>query len=62
MTLAVQKLVLGPGGGAQEAQGFYRLNYGQMSIFYNLFVKLAGHELAWVPEGGAPRSSGIFTR
>ena len=33
VTLAGHKLVLGPGGGAPEAQGFWAINNGQMSIF-----------------------------
>ena len=48
------------GAEPQEAQGFYTLHHRQMSIFYTLFVTLAGHKLVLGPGSGAPRSSGVL--
>ena len=46
--------MLGPGGGAPEAQRLYTLNYRQMCLFLTFFVTLAGHELVWGVQGAEP--------
>ena len=62
MSLAGHELVWGiQGAEPLETQGFYTLNYRQMSIFYTLFVTLAfGHKLVWGPGGGAPGSTRLL--
>ena len=39
MTLAGHELAWGPGGGASEAQGFWAINNGQISIFLYLICR-----------------------
>ena len=52
--------MLGPGGGAPEAQMLYKLNYLQMCLFLTFFVTLAGHELVWSVQGAEPSEAQSF--
>ena len=61
MTLAGHEFAWGPGAEPPEIQGFWAINYCQMSMhFIPYLVTLVGRELAWGPGGGAPGSSGVL--
>ena len=58
VTLAGHKLVLGPGGGAPEAQGFWAINNGQMSIFLYLICDTGRSRIGWGVRSINERSDG----
>ena len=61
MTLAGHELGLGPGAEPPEVQGFWAINYCQMSmLFIPYLVTMEGRELVWGPGGRAPGSSGVL--
>ena len=64
MTLAGHELAWGPGAEPPEVQGFWAINYCQMSMLLYLmagheFVTLGGRECVG-SRGGAPGSSGVL--
>ena len=50
VTLAGHELVWGPGAEPPEIQGFWAINYCQMSmLFIPYLVTMVGRQLAWGP-------------
>ena len=61
VTLAGHELVWGPGAEPPEIQGFWAINYCQMSmLFIPYLVTMVGRQLAWGPGCGAQRSPGVL--
>ena len=60
--MAGHELVWGvQGAEPPETQGFYTFNYRQTSIFYTLFVSLAGHKLVLGAGPDPPETQGFYT-
>ena len=60
VTLAGHELVWGPGAEPPEVQGFWAINYCQMSMLLYLSCDTGRSRIGVGSRGGAPGSSGVL--